>query len=189
MALVSDFVLIFVFFLLSTPGTAGYPVGEEGCQDLVCPLLAWGELLIRMAEAGDTTGARASDWKPVRGSPGLLTSHAEQMTVSSQCWACLVAELLLPLLDLTHTECSLSVQDTFLSPQGKYKCSSSFMILIQVLTAMKNKYQLCRFQNWLIFWCLLFLPFHLNNELGRRGWLTKSSQRTLSSHSCPQSCS
>lgn len=83
----------------------------------------------------------------MRGSPGLLTSHAEQMTVSSQCWACLVAELLLPLLDLTHTECSLSVQDTFLSPQGKYKCSSSFMILIQVLTAMKNKYQLCRFQN------------------------------------------
>lgn len=36
----SDFVLIFVFFLLSTPGTAGYLVGEEGCQGLVCPLLA-----------------------------------------------------------------------------------------------------------------------------------------------------
>lgn len=59
----------------------------------------------------------------------------------------LTAEPLLPLLDLTHTECSLSVQDTFLNPEGKYKCSSSFVILIQVLTAMKNKYQLCRFQN------------------------------------------
>lgn len=57
----SNFVLVFVFFFLSTPGTAGYPAGEEGCQGLVCPLPAWGELLIRMAEVGDTTGARASD--------------------------------------------------------------------------------------------------------------------------------
>lgn len=98
-----------------------------------------------------------------------------------------MAELLLLLLDLTHTECSLLVQDTFLNPQGKYKCSSSFIILIQVLTAMKNTYQLCRFQNWLIFWCLLFLTFHLN-ELGKRGWLTKSCQRTLSSrtHMSPE---
>lgn len=54
------------------------------------------------------------------------------------------------------------------------------MIFIQVLTAMKNKYQLCRFQNWLIFWCLLFLPFHLNNGLGKWDWLTKSCQRVLS---------
>lgn len=45
------------------------------------------------------------------------------------------------LLDLTHTECSLSEQDnSFLNPGKKKKeCSSSFMILIQVLTAKKNK--------------------------------------------------
>lgn len=44
------------------------------------------------------------------------------------------------LLDLTHTECSLSEQDnSFLNPGKKKECSSSFMILIQVLTAKKNK--------------------------------------------------
>lgn len=64
------------------------------------------------------------------------------------------------------------------------------MIFIQVLTAMKNKYQLCRFQNWLIFWCLLFFPFHLNNGRGKWGWLVKPCQRIPSSfsHTCPQSC-
>lgn len=45
------------------------------------------------------------------------------------------------LLDLTHIECSLSEQDnSFLNPgEKKNECSSSFMILIQVLTAKKNK--------------------------------------------------
>lgn len=64
------------------------------------------------------------------------------------------------------------------------------MIFIQVLTAMKNKYQLCSFQNWLIFWCLLFFPLHLNNGLGKWGWLAKPCQRIPSSfsHTCPQSC-
>lgn len=50
-----------IFCLRLSFCTAGYPAGEEGCQGLVCPLPAWEELLIRMAEAGDTTGARASD--------------------------------------------------------------------------------------------------------------------------------
>lgn len=36
----SDFVLSVSLFLLSAPGTAGCPAGEEGCQGLVCPLPA-----------------------------------------------------------------------------------------------------------------------------------------------------
>lgn len=61
-----------------------------------------------MAEVGDTTGARASDLETSEEPP---TSHAKQMTVSSQYWARLMAKFLLPLLDLTHAECSLSIQD------------------------------------------------------------------------------
>lgn len=69
-----------------------------------------------------------------------------------------MAKILPPLLDLTHAECSLSVRDEIFNPEGKYKCCSSFMLPIQVLTAVKNKYQPCRFQTRLLCWCLLFLP-------------------------------
>lgn len=80
--------------LSPTPlGTAGCPAGEEGCQDLACPLLAWGELLIRMVEAGDTTGDRAFDLgTSERVASGLPTSHSAQMSCFSQCWVCLTAE-------------------------------------------------------------------------------------------------
>lgn len=46
----------------------------------------------------------------------------------------------------------------FFKSWRKYKCSSSFVILMQVLSAMKNKRQLCKYQKWL--WFLVSpLPF------------------------------
>lgn len=50
---------LLLFLPPSALGTAGCPAGEEGCQGLVCPPLAWGEPPTRTAEAGDTTGDRA----------------------------------------------------------------------------------------------------------------------------------
>lgn len=47
--------------------------------------------------------------------------------------------------------------------------------------------QISKLTHFLV-WCLLFLPFSLNNELGKRAWLTKSCHRTLSSltHESPE---
>ena len=65
----------------SAPGTVGYPAGEEGCQGLACPLLAWGEQPIRTVEAVDTTGARAFGSGTSEGAAsGLPTSLSTQMT-------------------------------------------------------------------------------------------------------------
>lgn len=60
------------------------------------------------------------------------------------------------------------------------------MILIQVLTAMKNKCQLCKFQNWLYFFGV-FSSKNLNNRFwqtvvgrhqpGRLGWVFSPCRR------------
>lgn len=77
----------------SPPGTAGCPAGEEGCPDSACPLLAWGELPIRMVEAEDTTGDRAFGLgTSERVASGLPTGHSAQMSCFSQRWVCLTAE-------------------------------------------------------------------------------------------------
>lgn len=66
-----------------------------------------------MVEAADTIGDRASDLGTSEGvASSLPTSHSAQMKFSSQCWVCSATASQQTLMDLTHTECSLSVQDT-----------------------------------------------------------------------------
>lgn len=77
----SDCVLSSAFVSPISSGTAGCPAGEEGCRDSACPLLAWGELPIRMAEVVDTTGAKAFDLETSEGvASGLPTSRSTQAT-------------------------------------------------------------------------------------------------------------
>lgn len=105
----SNFVLVFVFFffsLLQVPLATqqerrGVRVWCAPCQhEESC----WSEWRRWETQLGPGLPTR----RPVRSLP---TSQAKQMTVSSQYWARLMAKFLLPLLDLTHAECSLLVQD------------------------------------------------------------------------------
>jgi hypothetical protein len=55
-------------------------------------LLAWGELLIRMVEAVDTTGARAFDLETSEDQPLAWPPGVPLRRLSSQCWVCLMTE-------------------------------------------------------------------------------------------------
>lgn len=108
----SNLVLVFVFFFSLSSRYRWLPSRRGGVSGFGVPPAS-----MRRAADQNGGGGRHNWGQGFRlgdqwgAALGLPTNHAKQMTVSSQYWARLMTKFLLPFLDLTHAECSLSVQD------------------------------------------------------------------------------